>query len=277
MFKLLGNVIISVITIVLFIYALVGIASGQSRNFFEDSHPKSEETKEQPSIKIKIRDTASNAFDHDNGIPLIESTNNYLETTIHYRRVKDAKVGKNLYWGSTGIGMGAKHMEPFGKFTVGVMRPFNKVDFSIQGTAFLSQRYKFGDVRAEISRTYRFSKENRTKVRPFMNFSYITPLQTERSNVNTGFVFRSGLQYLTEVQDVEFDFKGQMFLDSGAILKGIRTGTNCEAEILFPFPKMKGRLKFGPKYAFTYFPSLDSHTHELKRSFSNIGFTVALF
>lgn len=256
------------ISVFLICVALQAVACGQTSFAFDNSTLKPKEKKESKTT-IKIRNTVSNSLESDNGIPIIESTNNFLETTISIER------GKNTYWGSSGIATSTDHFGSAGKFVAGFRRPMYGIELSVQGTTLLSRKYKFGDAQVEISKTFEISKG--TKLRPFTNISYITPLQTGRSNIHRGVVSRTGVQLQKEFHEVDFDFKSQLWLDSGAITEGKRIGVNCEGLFLVPMPQTGGKLKVGPRLGFIYFPYLVSDNHELKSKMFNFGLTFALY
>lgn len=242
------------------------MVSCQNTARFEDF--KEHKEKKERKIDIKIRNTLSNSFETEDGIPLIEAANDYLETTFTTVR------GKTSYWGTTGFGTSTNRFDGVGKFTLGFKRAVKGLDVSVQGTALFSQRYKFGEVRTEVSKTYNVTEE--TKIEAFTNLGYFFPLQSGRSNIQCGVVSRTGVQYMAEVRKIDFDFKAQVLLNSGAVIGNKRIGFNPEGEVLFPFPYTKGKFKFGPKAGFFYFPNLDSHEHELKSKSFNFGITFAV-
>lgn len=253
------------------VIALVSVAaaqgSGQTIAGFEDRHEYKE--KKEHKVGIKIRNTLSNSLESDDGIPLMESSSNYLETTFTTVR------SKTSYWASTGFGTSTNRFNAIAKFTLGAKRLLKGVDVSVQSTALFSQRYKFGEVRAEISKTYVLSEE--MKIRAYTNFGYFFPLQSEQSNVQCGVVSSTGIQYQAEVKKIDFDFKAQMILNNGAVIGSKRIGFNPEGEVLFPIPRTNGKLKFGPKAGFFYFPNLNVQDNELKSKSFNFGVTFAVF
>lgn len=206
------------------------------------SFPQKKE--EQPLFwKAKSEFVISNGFDAPNGINLIKSSVARNKTLFTVERGKyNFLVETKLI-----VPTNRNPQKVFAGLGVGVSRKFNSIDVSSTGRYYHSRRQSFAVADIEFAKTLKLNQK--AKLRPFSNISWYIPTESSNNTVSSGFVWRNGFDFETELGPTEFNFGSQLIADSGSIQRGGRIGVNTNVTCLIPIYI----FRMGPRIGYTKF------------------------